>query len=216
MAAPDELVDLLDGTPASETRPATSPLAEAAPGSVGDLVNRFDRRVDRWFDANLGGKPAADRLFYGASALGDFALLWQLIAASRALGGGEREKEALRLSVALGVESIVINGPVKAMFRRQRPVWDQDRPRTLRKPRSSSFPSGHATSGFMAASLLAAGRPRQRPLWYAVASVVAASRVHVKIHHASDVAAGAAIGIGLGALVRRIAPLGRGAGNRPT
>jgi undecaprenyl-diphosphatase len=93
---------------------------------------------------------------------------------------------------------------VKSLFRRTRPAWDQERPHGLRKPRSSSFPSGHATSGFMAATLLSAGRPRSRPFWFALATVVASSRVHVKIHHASDVAAGAVIGVGLGRLVRKI------------
>ena len=64
-----------------------------------------------------------------------------------------------------------------------------------------------ATSGFMAATLLATARPKSRPLWFALAAVVASSRVHVKIHHASDVAAGALIGVGLGKIVRKIWPL---------
>jgi undecaprenyl-diphosphatase len=100
---------------------------------------------------------------------------------------------------------VLINGLVKSLFRRERPAWDQHRPRNLRKPRSSSFPSGHATSAFMAATVLGAGRPaRTKAAWYGVASVLAASRVHVRIHHASDVVGGAAIGLGLGALVRRL------------
>lgn len=204
----DAVVEVLGGTPPTEVRPTEPPLATAAPGVLGTGVQRFDHAVDGWFDQRLRGRAGPDRLFYGASALGDFALLWQLAAAARALGGGQREAEALRLSVALGIESVVVNGPIKAMFRRERPVWNQPQARQLRKPRSSSFPSGHATSGFMAASLLSAGRPRQQPFWFALASVVAASRVHVKIHHASDVVAGAAMGVGFGALVRRAWQLG--------
>jgi undecaprenyl-diphosphatase len=204
-AAKDGLVELLDGTPGTEVRPETPPLAEAAPGSAGELVKRFDLAVDGWFDRRLRGRPWADRLFYGASAVGDFALLWHLVGSTRALVGGRRqEAEGVRLAAALAVESVVINGPVKAVFRRSRPAWEQDRPLRLRKPRSSSFPSGHATSGFMAATLLATGRPRQRLVWYPVAAVVAASRVHVRIHHASDVAAGALVGVGLGRLARRL------------
>jgi len=38
--------------------------------------------------------------------------------------------------------------------------------------------------------------------------VVSTSRAYVKIHHASDVVAGAAIGIGLGVLARRLWPRG--------
>ena len=36
------------------------------------------------------------------------------------------------------------------------------------------------------------------PLYYGVAAVVAGSRVYVKIHHPSDVVAGALLGVALG------------------
>jgi undecaprenyl-diphosphatase len=39
-----------------------------------------------------------------------------------------------------------------------------------------------------------------------MAATVASSRVYVKMHHASDVIAGAALGVGLGLLARRIWP----------
>ena len=45
------------------------------------------------------------------------------------------------------------------------------------------------------------------PLYVTVAVIVASSRVYVKIHHASDVVAGAALGVGLGLVGRRLAPL---------
>jgi len=169
-----------------------------------DTVKAFDDAVDGLFD-HLRGNPIADRVMYGASGVGDFSLIWHIASIVRALRGDERE--AVRLTVALASESALINIGVKSLFRRTRPDWEQDRPRGLRRPRSSSFPSGHATSGFMAATLLATGRPRSRPLWFALAAVVASSRVHVKIHHGSDVAAGAVIGIGLGTIVRKIWPL---------
>ncbi len=46
------------------------------------------------------------------------------------------------------------------------------------------------------------------PLYYAIAVIVAASRIHVKIHHASDVIGGIAIGVGLGELTRHLVPVG--------
>ena len=92
---------------------------------------------------------------------------------------------------------------LKALIPRARPHDDP----LVAVPHTHSFPSGHATSGFMAATLLATGRPRSRPFWFALAAVVASSRVHVKIHHGSDVAAGALIGVGLGRIVRKIWPL---------
>ena len=45
------------------------------------------------------------------------------------------------------------------------------------------------------------------PLYYAVAAVVATSRVYVKMHHASDVVAGAALGALMGHAARSLFPL---------
>jgi membrane-associated phospholipid phosphatase len=166
----------------------------------------FDREVDRFFDEHLRSRPAADRLFYAASALGDHGLIWLILATLRGLRSGEHFPAAVRTAVGVAVESAVINGPVKLLFRRSRPVHEGLRPLPLRTPRTSSFPSGHATSAFCAASLLSEDDPLW-PLYYAIATAVAWSRVHVKIHHASDVAAGIAIGAVMGHLGRRLSPL---------
>ena len=45
------------------------------------------------------------------------------------------------------------------------------------------------------------------PVYFGAAAIVAASRVYVKIHHASDVIAGVAVGLALGRIGRRLAPL---------
>ena len=204
MATEERAVEVLGGTPDDVARPPVSPAVEVTPVGLARQIKRFDDHVDGWFDRLLRGREVPDRVMYGASALGDFSLVWHLVGVARAVAKPSTEQEAVRLAVALGVESVLINGVVKSFFRRTRPARQEHAVRKLRQPRSSSFPSGHATSGFMAATLLTTGRPRQRLLWYALATVVASSRVHVRIHHASDVAAGAAIGVALGRVARRI------------
>ncbi len=170
-------------------------------------VLSFDDAVDRRLE-RLRGHPVADRLMYEASELGDWALIWHLIGAGQGLLPGRDPRSAVRLSVILGVESLLVNGGIKSLFRRTRPVWVDDRPRPhyLRTPRSSSFPSGHASSAFTAAGILSQGDPLW-PVYYGLAAIVASSRVYVKVHHASDVIAGAALGIGLAAVARRVWPL---------
>jgi len=170
------------------------------------LIRRFDACAETGFD-RLRGTPAADHLFYGASELGDFSLAWIIFGFLRGLRSGTRhERAALRLGGALVAESFMVNAVIKSMFRRSRPPWDVHRPRGLRRPLTSSFPSGHATSSFTAAVLLSEDDPLW-PLYWGVATVIAGSRVYVRIHHASDVAAGVAVGVAMGLAIRRLVPL---------
>jgi undecaprenyl-diphosphatase len=172
------------------------------------MVGRLDTSVDSLFDG-WRGRPAVDRLLYGASALGEHGTVWIMLAALRGLRGERHWKPAIRVMAGLAIESVTVNGVVKSVFRRRRPVLDIARPLPLRIPLTSSFPSGHASSSFFAARLLSEGDPRLAPAYYALAVVIAASRIHVKIHHASDVIAGAIVGTALAEGARRLIPLER-------
>lgn len=171
------------------------------------LVARFDAAVDELFEKHLRGRALADRVFYTASELGDWSLLWHLLGTGQGLVLRDGFARAVRLSACMGLESAIVNGGIKSLFRRQRPVVDTDRPHHLRQPLTSSFPSGHASAAMVAAALLSDGT-RAAPAFYAIGVVVAASRVHVKIHHASDVVGGVAVGLALGALAKKLWPLG--------
>jgi undecaprenyl-diphosphatase len=168
-------------------------------------IVEFDAQVDRAFD-RLRGNPVADRVFYTASDLGDFSLIWLLLGALRGLRSEHDWHAAVRVGGTLAVESFLVNVGIKGLFRRARPPWDTARPRRLRRPRSSSFPSGHATSAFCAFVLLSEDDPLW-PVYLGVAAITAASRVHVKIHHASDVVAGIPVGLAIGLTARRLHPL---------
>ncbi|MDQ1401939.1 MAG: hypothetical protein QOG03_255 [Actinomycetota bacterium] len=173
---------------------------------LGKSVDAFDARVDAWFDQHLRGNPVADRVFYSASALGDHSLVWLILGAARGLRSERHLPAAVRVSVGLAVESVVVNLGIKSVFRRARPVSGTVGPLHLRRPRTSSFPSGHATSAFTAAGLLAEDDVLW-PAYYVLALVVAWSRVHVKVHHASDVVVGIGIGVVLGRIGRKLSPL---------
>jgi undecaprenyl-diphosphatase len=172
--------------------------------SAGRVVADFDAAVDRWME-QWRDNPQLDRIMYAASELGDFSLIWHLIASARALAPDRRAEDAVRVATIMGVESLLVNGVIKSLIGRRRPPWEQDRPLKLRRPRTSSFPSGHASSAATAFGVLAPGDPLW-PLYAAVAATVATSRVYVKIHHASDVVAGAALGVGLALIARKVWP----------
>jgi undecaprenyl-diphosphatase len=175
-----------------------------ASGATGPIA-RFDDLVDGLFD-HLRGKPAVDRIMYTTTELADFSLLWHLVGVARALRSPRDEQAALRLSAALGLESALVNVVLKSLVKRERPVAQFERPLNLRVPLTTSFPSGHASAAFCAATLLADGDDLA-PLYYLLATVTATSRIHVRIHHASDVLVGAAIGLTLGRVIRSRWPL---------
>ena len=168
-------------------------------------VARFDEAFDTALD-QLRGHPVSDRVFRTASALGDWSVIWGLVGGAWGLTSDRRTDRALRLAVLLGVESLVVNQGIKRLFKRQRPTLAGDPRFPVRRPSTSSFPSGHASSAFFAATLLSEGEPELAPLWFALAAVVATSRAYVRIHHASDIVAGAAVGLALAAVARRVWP----------
>lgn len=170
-------------------------------------ITRLDQPLDRLAN-HMRGHPRLDQLFYLLSSFGDHSFLWLLLAGFESLSPRTRPR-ALRAAVALGLESALVNGLVKSFFRRDRPTGrEHPHPYRLRYPRTSSFPSGHATSGFAAAQLLAPPGPL-RTLLLVLAGLVAWSRIHTRVHHPTDILGGAVIGLGFGALVDKVVPLHR-------
>jgi undecaprenyl-diphosphatase len=171
-------------------------------------IGSFDRWADEATEHHLRGRPGIDRLMYGASAVGDHGMIWLGLAGLQALRrrNGDWQRPLARAAIGLAAESAFVNGPVKWLFRRTRPVHEAPRPHPLRQPRTSSFPSGHASAAFFGAALLRDGDPWW-PAYYVVAAIVATSRAHVRIHHASDVIGGAVLGAALGELARLLVPV---------
>ena len=172
-------------------------------------VDRFDARVDERIE-RLRGNKLTDRLFYAASAVGDHGVLWFGIAVVRYFTGvgGDTAAHYAGIRAACGevFQSILVNLGIKSLFRRARPVHETTRPHHLRVPRTSSFPSGHATASFCAAVLLSQGTP-----WgfvvFPLAALVAFSRAYVRIHHASDVIGGIVVGLVIGVAIAALFPL---------
>jgi membrane-associated phospholipid phosphatase len=176
--------------------------------AVGRLVTRVhaaDLAIDDWVDRVRS--PRLDPVFYGLSSAADHGLVWVSLGALTAARHGD-PGIALRLGAAMAVESGLTNGPVKMCFRRVRPEHEEPHrplPYGMHRPITSSFPSGHSASAFTAATLLA-GSPFT-PVYFVLAAGIAFSRVYVRMHHTSDIVAGAALGVTLGAIARRVLPL---------
>ena len=159
---------------------------------------RFDNKVDSALE-HIRDYKVVKVIFSAASAVGDFGILWHIIGLLRSIGSMDRLQQALVFSSMIGIESLLLNQGIKRLFRRSRPTTSGDGRFALRTPRTSSFPSGHSSSAFFSALVLTYFFAWQWwPLFYALAMVVAISRVGVRIHHASDVVGGAIVGTLMG------------------
>lgn len=164
------------------------------------MIKRIDSVAEKATEP-LRNNRVSNTIFGTASHVGDFSIVWHAIGLLRAIGSMDRFYEALALSIALGFESLIVNQGIKRLFRRERPTVDGDERFNIRKPRTSSFPSGHASSATFAAILLTSFSSGPIIIvWWIIAAVVAVSRIVVRIHHASDILGGIVTGALLGAI----------------
>lgn len=165
-------------------------------------ITIIDEAIDDWWNQHLRDKPVLDRLFYTASESANNSLLWYILGSTQA-ATRRNPRDAIELSLVLALEWILVNGGIKTLFMRSRPRHFNQHPYSLRQPVTSSFPSSHASAAMVAASLLSR-KSRHPLLWYTLALIVAVSRIHTRVHHPSDVAAGISLGLVIGAIARRI------------
>lgn len=170
------------------------------------IVDRIDRVVDDVV-APLQGRPLVDATAYAASALGDHGLVWFLTGVARGRRPGPRRATAIRAVVFSGVVTPMVNRTLKSLVGRGRPEHHEPRPLPVRIPSTASFPSGHTLAAWCAATLLAENDPLA-PAYYAMAGAISFSRLHVRLHHATDVVAGSLVGVALGLLGRAVLPVG--------
>ena len=86
--------------------------------------------------------------------------------------------------------------------------------RLVSLPHTHAFPSGHTTTSFACATVLAALAPRGAPAFFLLALAIGYSRLYVGVHWPLDVLGGAVLGIAtalllLGATRRRSGALRR-------
>ena len=171
------------------------------------VVASVDDRVDRMFEP-LRGQPVFDTAAKVITGLGDHGWLWTGIAVLRGRRSGPARRQAVRALGVAGVSSSLVNAGIKQVVGRARPDTTDLRISSagvpVRAPTSSSFPSGHTLAAFCSAAVLS--RPGHRganACLYAAAGLISVSRIHLRAHHASDVAGGIVIGTALGYTVRR-------------
>jgi membrane-associated phospholipid phosphatase len=133
------------------------------------------------------------------SATGEHAALWLALGVAGATLDRPRRRRWVRATAIVGATQ-ALNVAVKVVVRRHRPALE-DLPALIATPTQLSFPSAHSSSSFAAARAFGDLVPRGPLL--AAAGAMALSRVYLGVHYPTDIAAGALLGTGLAAILRR-------------
>jgi len=161
------------------------------------MLHRLDVRLLRLLRAHGHPQPL-ERAAMRFTRLGEHGALWYAIAAAGALLDARRRPLYLRLARAVFAGQ-VFNTLTKVAIGRRRPMLD-DLPALTPTVTTLSYPSAHATTSAVAATLLRDALP-QTPL-YICAGAMALSRPYLGVHYPSDTIGG----VLLGGAVARLVP----------
>jgi undecaprenyl-diphosphatase len=147
----------------------------------------WERHLEHWIVGLRVGW--LNWFFIGLSWIGQLGLVWIAIALVLAL---RWRRPSLFLTVVVAdVVADALAELGKVIFHRHRPFEHELGP----PPSSYSFPSGHAATSFACATVLSVFVPRWRVPFFALATLIALSRLYNGVHYPSDVLAGALLGV---------------------
>ncbi len=160
------------------------------------LVISWDERYLRFVRANRPLKKLSLAMVI-ATYFGD-GYLWGLVGLFILIWGTPLDRKYVMIAFAITIINIALFRFLKLVFKRMRPLYAAP-PYELgyRLLDTYSFPSGHATTSFGIAYVLAHFYPvlPVQVAAYSAASFIAISRIHMAEHYPSDVISGALLGM---------------------
>ena len=161
------------------------------PTSIDSAVMRVWPSTHRFSVLDL----AAVRL----SQMGEVSAVWFVITAISAAMVLVSTGQAILLGAGIVLEWVLTNRVVKRFVWRERPNPEQPDLLGVRRPSSSSLPSGHSSASAFAAVFVGPAVGWTVPMGV-LAFLLGCSRFHLRVHYPTDVFAGWAWGASLGAL----------------
>lgn len=138
--------------------------------------------------------PVLDKIMIAITNLGDAGIIWIGIAIMLLFKKSTRKCGALMLS-SMVVGLLLGNGLLKNLIARERPCWiDTNMKLLIPLPHDYSFPSGHTLASLEAAVMIYLHNKKWGLISFALAFLIAFSRMYLFVHFPTDILCGAALG----------------------
>ena len=145
-------------------------------------------QILHWFESLHN--PITNPIMYGITSLGNGGIFWIILAAAMLLIFPKKYRK-----VGL-IELILCNLILKNVVARIRPYEvKQTIELLIAKPIDYSFPSGHSSASFAAATAIFMWRKKEGTAALILAALIAVSRLYLTVHYPSDVLVGTITGI---------------------
>ena len=154
------------------------------------IIQRFDCFILLYIKDNMHG-IIMDKVMVISSYLGNNGIIWIIIATILIINKKYRKIGFMALG-ALILSSILGEEILKHVFKRIRPSTVN---LLIARPLSYSFPSGHTTSSFAVAGVLAKYFKKYALGFLSLASLIAFSRLYLYVHYPTDILAGTVLGL---------------------
>lgn len=162
--------------------------------NISKRISKFDINILLFLKKHMQNKYL-DIFMPLITALGNIGVIWIAIAIGLILDKPYRNVGEVVL-ITLIISTIIGEGFVKHIVRRARPFsLNCDIALLITKPSSYSFPSGHTLSSFAVSGVLSVYFAHYKLIFFAIAFLIALSRLYLYLHYPTDIIAGMVFGL---------------------
>lgn len=154
----------------------------------------WELSVLHWFGSHHN--PVLDALMKFFTMLGDAGIFWIALSVILIFFKKTR-KAAIAMAISLVLSVIFTNAIIKNIVDRIRPFVKDPTllPLIVKTPSDSSFPSGHTSASFAAATAFFGINKKWGIPCLVLAVIIAISRLYLTVHFPTDVIAGFVVGV---------------------
>lgn len=156
-----------------------------------------DGQLLRWLMETFS-HPVLDKIMIFVSSLGNKGMIWIAIGILLLLFGVKNKKRrnsGLLVLLSLAVNFLACNVILKPLVDRTRPYYVLEYTPLIPPVGDPSFPSGHTSASFAAATAIYCINKKWGIAAYLLAAVMGFSRLYLGVHFPTDVLFGAVVGM---------------------